>query len=124
VAVLLDPDVARVFQSAESVNAVLRALVATMPSRRTPTERRSNQAPAERVFGFKPPRGARPSRTEQSATISACPLFPERTTGQQERTEQGLLLRTAPVVRNLPFVKRGVAVTSLGSCLGPGTLPQ
>jgi hypothetical protein len=39
VAVLLDPDVARVFQSAKSVNAVLRALVATMPSRRTPTER-------------------------------------------------------------------------------------
>ena len=39
VAVLLDPDVARMFQSAESVNAVLRALVATMPSRRTPTER-------------------------------------------------------------------------------------
>jgi hypothetical protein len=37
VAVLLDPDVARVFQSAESVNAVLRALVATMPGRRTPT---------------------------------------------------------------------------------------
>ena len=30
VAVLLDPDVARVFQSAKSVNAVLRALVATM----------------------------------------------------------------------------------------------
>ena len=40
-AVLLDPDVARVFQSAESVNAVLRALVATMPSRRTPTERKA-----------------------------------------------------------------------------------
>ena len=39
VAVLLDPDVARVFRSAESVNAVLRALVATMPSRRTPTQR-------------------------------------------------------------------------------------
>ena len=39
VAVLLDPDVARVFQSAESVNAVLRALLATMPSRRTPAER-------------------------------------------------------------------------------------
>ena len=35
VTVLLDPDVARVFHSAESVNAVLRALVATMPSRRT-----------------------------------------------------------------------------------------
>ena len=39
VAVLLDPDVARVFQSAESVNAVLRALVATMPTRRTPAGR-------------------------------------------------------------------------------------
>lgn len=34
VAILLDPDVARVFKSAESVNTVLRALVATMPSRR------------------------------------------------------------------------------------------
>ena len=31
VAVLLDPDVAHVFQNAESVNAVLRALMATMP---------------------------------------------------------------------------------------------
>jgi hypothetical protein len=37
VAILLDPDVARVFTIAESVNAVLRALVATMPSRRAPT---------------------------------------------------------------------------------------
>ena len=37
VAILLDPDVARVFKSAESVNTVLRALVATMPSRRAPT---------------------------------------------------------------------------------------
>ena len=36
VAVLLDPDVAQVFKNAESVNAVLRALVATMPSRRLP----------------------------------------------------------------------------------------
>jgi hypothetical protein len=36
VAILLDPDVARVFTTAESVNAVLRALVATMPSRRAP----------------------------------------------------------------------------------------
>ena len=35
VAVLLDPDVARVFQSAESVNTVLRALLSTMPTRRT-----------------------------------------------------------------------------------------
>ena len=31
VAVLLDPDVAHVFKTAESVNAVLRALMATMP---------------------------------------------------------------------------------------------
>jgi hypothetical protein len=30
-AVTLDPDVARVFKSAESVNAVLRALLTTMP---------------------------------------------------------------------------------------------
>jgi len=34
VAVLLDPDVARVFKSPESVNAVLRALLTTMPGRR------------------------------------------------------------------------------------------
>ena len=32
VAVLLDPDVAQVFKSPESVNAVLRALMATMPA--------------------------------------------------------------------------------------------
>jgi hypothetical protein len=32
VAVLLDPDVARVFKSAESVNSVLRALMTTMPN--------------------------------------------------------------------------------------------
>ena len=32
-AVLLDPDVARVFQSAESVNTVLRALLTAMPAR-------------------------------------------------------------------------------------------
>jgi hypothetical protein len=36
VAVLLDPDVAHLFKDAESVNAVLRALMATMPSRRSP----------------------------------------------------------------------------------------
>jgi hypothetical protein len=35
VAILLDADVALVFKSAESVNAVLRALAATMPARRT-----------------------------------------------------------------------------------------
>ena len=34
VAVLLDPDVAKVFQNAESVNTVLRALLSTMPARR------------------------------------------------------------------------------------------
>ena len=39
VAILLDPDVAQVFKSAESVNTVLRAIVATMPRRRTPTSR-------------------------------------------------------------------------------------
>ena len=36
VAVLLDPDVARIFKNAESVNAVLRALMTTMPTQRTP----------------------------------------------------------------------------------------
>ena len=35
VAVLLDPDVARAFKNAESVNAVLRALLSTMPGGRT-----------------------------------------------------------------------------------------
>jgi hypothetical protein len=35
IAVLLDPDVAKVFQDAESVNSVLRALLSTMPVRRT-----------------------------------------------------------------------------------------
>jgi hypothetical protein len=35
-AILLDPDVARVFKNAESVNRVLRALMATMPNRRAP----------------------------------------------------------------------------------------
>ena len=34
VAVLLDPDVAKVFRDAGSVNAVLRALVQNMPGRR------------------------------------------------------------------------------------------
>lgn len=35
VAVLLDPDVAQVFQNAESVNTVLRALLSAMPGRRS-----------------------------------------------------------------------------------------
>ena len=38
VAILLDPDVARVFKNAESVNTVLRALMATMPSQRAPAK--------------------------------------------------------------------------------------
>jgi hypothetical protein len=37
VAVLLDPDVAQLFKSADSVNAVLRALMSTMPVRRAAT---------------------------------------------------------------------------------------
>ena len=40
-AVLLDPDVAQVFNSPESVNGVLRALMATMPSSRRAIRRRS-----------------------------------------------------------------------------------
>ena len=46
-AVLLDPDVARVFHSAESVNAVLRALVAV----RRPSGR-SEQARVMRIYGW------------------------------------------------------------------------
>ncbi len=34
IAVLLDPDVARLFKDGESVNTVLRALITTMPARR------------------------------------------------------------------------------------------
>lgn len=39
VAVLLDPDVARVFKSAETVNGVLRAVAAAMPRRGSQTAR-------------------------------------------------------------------------------------
>lgn len=39
VAVLLDPDVARVFKSAETVNGVLRAVAAAMPRRGAQTNR-------------------------------------------------------------------------------------
>ncbi len=39
VAVLLDPDVARIFKSSESVNAVLRAVITAMPARRTHASR-------------------------------------------------------------------------------------
>jgi len=34
--VVLDPEVAAAFQQSEEVNAVLRALLATMPGRQTP----------------------------------------------------------------------------------------
>ena len=39
VAILLDPAVAKVFKNAESVNTVLRALIATLPARRAPAAR-------------------------------------------------------------------------------------
>ena len=39
VVVLLDPDVAKVFKSAESVNSVLRAILAAVPPKRKPGAR-------------------------------------------------------------------------------------
>jgi hypothetical protein len=39
VAVLLDPDVAQFFESGESVNTILRALMTALPARRGPTAR-------------------------------------------------------------------------------------
>ena len=38
VVVVLDPDVSQVFQTPDSVNEVLRALIKTMPARRKATE--------------------------------------------------------------------------------------
>jgi hypothetical protein len=46
VVVMLEPDIAEVFTTPESVNAVLRALIATMPARPTNRTRKSPQAPA------------------------------------------------------------------------------
>jgi hypothetical protein len=37
VAVLLDPDVARFFESGESINSLLRALMTALPARRGPS---------------------------------------------------------------------------------------
>ena len=37
VAVLLEPDVARIFKTSKSVNTALRALINVMPPRRTPS---------------------------------------------------------------------------------------
>ena len=42
VAILLDPDVARVFRSGESVNKVLRALAVAMPTRRASARQHDN----------------------------------------------------------------------------------
>jgi hypothetical protein len=39
IAVLLDPDVAQVFETGEAVNAVLRALMTTMPASRGSSRR-------------------------------------------------------------------------------------
>ena len=41
VAILLDPDVADVFKDSDAVNAVLRALLATMPPRSAKRSRRA-----------------------------------------------------------------------------------
>jgi hypothetical protein len=41
IVIVLDPDVAQVFTSAETVNAVLRALIHTMPNLHIPSELRS-----------------------------------------------------------------------------------
>ena len=39
IAILLDPDVAQVFETGRAVNDVLRALMTTMPTRRGPSHR-------------------------------------------------------------------------------------
>jgi len=44
VVVVLDPDVSEVFQTPDSVNEVLRALIKTMPSRRKRAEAKSRRA--------------------------------------------------------------------------------
>jgi hypothetical protein len=41
VAVVLDPDVAHVFQSSDSVNAFLRSAITAMPQTETPKKKRS-----------------------------------------------------------------------------------
>lgn len=43
-AVVLDPNVAEVFKDAESVNAVLRALLTTMPAQRVTARRTARQS--------------------------------------------------------------------------------
>jgi hypothetical protein len=43
VVVVLDPDVSEIFQTPDSVNEVLRALIKTMPSRRKKSESKSRR---------------------------------------------------------------------------------
>lgn len=44
VVVMLDPDIAEVFTTSESVNAVLRALITTMPPTASKTRRKERSA--------------------------------------------------------------------------------
>ena len=46
VVVMLEPDIAEVFTTPESVNAVLRALISTMPATPAKPARKSSSAPA------------------------------------------------------------------------------
>lgn len=46
VVVMLEPDIAEVFTTPESVNAVLRALISTMPARPAKATSQSSPAPA------------------------------------------------------------------------------
>ena len=46
VVVMLDPDISQVFTTPESVNAVLRALIATMPPRQSKPRRKSSSQPS------------------------------------------------------------------------------
>lgn len=46
VVVMLEPDVAEVFTTPESVNAVLRALISTMPATPAKPARKASSAPA------------------------------------------------------------------------------
>lgn len=46
VVVMLEPDIAEVFTTPESVNAMLRALISTMPARPAEAVRDSSTAPA------------------------------------------------------------------------------
>ena len=41
IVVVLDPDISKVFTTPESVNAVLRALITTMPRAKSPRSRKS-----------------------------------------------------------------------------------